>query len=122
MVKPGASIWRQVITVHPDGSISGLQRKSGEGVDLRQFGKADIQRASDIQWDVEAQSWTVCVLEEDTRYSLTASRLYAVSGFRELPSCVVSENDVLLFKEYASAVDAEIFYLDNKRLNGRKPN
>lgn len=123
-MKPSSTIWRQVITVHADGSISGLQRKPGDGLDLRQFGRADIRRASEILWNADAQAWTVVVLQEDQEaFSLTANRLYEVSGFRELPTAVVdSATGVLLFEEYAAAVDAEVFYLDSARLSSGKLN
>ncbi len=50
---------KQVITIAPDGAMSGLQMKPGKGVDLRQFGKADIKRVSEILWSAQAQKWYI---------------------------------------------------------------
>ena len=41
---------RQVITVKPFGQMEGLQHKKGQGIDLRQFGNAEINRASEVLW------------------------------------------------------------------------
>lgn len=124
MVKPPSLLWRQVITVHADGSISGLQRKNAQGLDLRQFGHADIKRASEVTWNSEAQAWAVQILDDDHgHYCLTATRLFEVSGFRELPAAKVEpQTGILFFSDYDKAVDAEIFFLDSARLAGSKPN
>ena len=50
---------RQVITIGPDGMMSGLQVKPGKGLDLRQFGRAEIERASEVLWDSDRQGWIV---------------------------------------------------------------
>lgn len=51
----------QVITIKPDGSVHSLKAKRG-GLDLRTFGKADINRATVIEFDSERQKhyiqWT----------------------------------------------------------------
>ena len=53
----------QVITVHSDGKISGLQVKKGRGLDLRSFGPAKIVRASEIVWDEDNQAWAVEIMD-----------------------------------------------------------
>ena len=52
---------QQVITIGTDGSVKGLQRKAGQGLDLRMLGKAEIVRASEIEWSQVLQKWTVLI-------------------------------------------------------------
>ncbi len=47
----------QVITITPSGEMQSLQRKRGRGVDVRQFGHAAIERASEITWNEPQQCW-----------------------------------------------------------------
>jgi hypothetical protein len=125
---------RQVITIGRDGSMSGLQRKPGQGLDLRQFGKADIKRASLIEWDAERQAWFIDVLQEAGRGKLTFSafRNSQPESWRAdragdkltalAPSGWARDHngdDVLLFAEYDEAVKVEIAYLDALRLKGQ---
>ena len=60
----------QVITIGPDGGISGLQRKQGQGLDLRQFGHAKIERVSLIQWSEGRQRWYIEILSESVKLGL----------------------------------------------------
>ena len=85
---------RQVVTIAPDGAISSLRRK--DGLDLRQFGKVEIQRVSDIKWDSDHQKWYVKIIEGPRK------------GFVSMQ----------LFKEYEDAVEAEITWLDDLRKQG----
>lgn len=123
---------KQVITIDKAGVMSGLQRKPGQGLDLRQFGKADIKRASLIEWSEKHQAWFIDVLQDAGRGLLTADRFHVAtdgsrtkcathdhlstvcpSGWRE------DETGLLLFSEYDEAVKIEIEYLDALRLAGR---
>ncbi len=118
----------QVITIGPTGVMAGLQHKPGKGVDLRQFGKASITRASSIEWDEDAQRWTVLPLSGPTKdQSLTVSHVlqYAramISDMTDLggsgPQWTVSPVDVLLFEDYDDAVSVEIAYFNALRLSG----
>ena len=85
---------KQVVTVAPDGAISSLRRK--DGLDLRQFGKVEIQRVSDIKWSNHDQLWYVEI----------------ISG--------PMEGEVLpdYYVEYEDAVEAEIVFLDDLRKQG----
>ena len=85
---------KQVVTIAPDGSMSSLQRK--DGLDLRQFGKVEIQRVSDIQWDSEVQKWYIKIIAGPKK------------GFI-FP---------LFFKEYEEAVEIQIVFLDTLRKQG----
>jgi hypothetical protein len=121
---PLQRVAKQVITVGPDGSMSGLQRKPSEGVDLRQFGRASITRASEILWHEPAQRWTIRVLSEPFRnMPVTAAMVRAIglepAGF---VGCCVDDTvsaGTLSFLDYDQAVAAEIAFLDALRVAGR---
>jgi hypothetical protein len=49
---------RQVVIIGPSGSVSGLVHR-GKGLDLTQFGKAEIVRATLIEWDSDKQKWFI---------------------------------------------------------------
>lgn len=119
-------VQRQVITIGPQGQISGLQRKPGQGVDLRTFGKADIERASLIEWDADAQAWYINVLQDAGKGVVTLRDVITANcGIPPLihftPSVVApkSWNDTIMFGEYDDAVKVEIAYLDALRLRGQ---
>ncbi len=82
------------MTIAPDGVISSLRRK--DGLDLRQFGNVEIQRISDIKWDVEKQKWYVEIIAGPMKGDI----LFAI------------------YEEYEDAVKAEIRYLDAFRRKG----
>lgn len=121
---------RQVITVGLDGSLQGLQHKPGLGLDLRQFGAAQIVRASEVTWNQDIQMWVVefrdgpCkgeLLDQD--HVRAAGLDVANPGFRHTPFWEVFERDgadggVLAFPDYDEAVKAEVAVLDGLRLNG----
>jgi hypothetical protein len=127
---------KQVVTIHPDGTISGLQVKPGRGLDLTTFGHADVRRASDIRWHEEGQAWYVQPLGGTQKTRLltepitvrsyrTAVDLTAGEVMEALcdmaPAGVTidpGEDGVLLFKSYDEAVKVEIAYLDGLRLKG----
>lgn len=120
---------RQVITIAANGVMSGLQRKPGEGLDLRQFGKADIKRASLIEWDEAKQSWFIDILQEAGKGKLTYAAFieqFPGAGTLKLDELCPSGWDVefptdknpLTFTEYHEAVRVEIAYLDALRLAG----
>ena len=45
-----------VISIAPDGTLRTLYT---EKIDLRDFGTLHVERASNVEYDVEAQGWTV---------------------------------------------------------------
>ena len=124
---------KQVITIGPDGSMSGLQRKPGQGIDLRQFGRAEIKRASLIEWSDADQAWWINVLQSAGQGNVTFEKIRAVHGSDHCratdvldaaaPSgwCKAKERGdrTLLFDEYDDAVKVEIAFLDALRLLGR---
>ena len=86
---------KTVVSIDLDGSISSLRRK--DGLDLRQFGKVEIQRISDIKLDYKLQRWYIEIIAGPKK------------GLKFLSST---------FKEYEDAVEAEIIYLDALRKQG----
>ncbi len=126
----------QVITIDPNGSISGLQRKRGKGLDLRQFGRARIERASEITWDEERQNWNIHVLSRNvcrwmTEMDADGPRFYTRGGVTldfnhwsmaiencELPDTALYDQDFLAFDHYDDAVAVEVKFLDALRARG----
>jgi hypothetical protein len=112
---------QQVITIGPDGSLSGLQHKRGQGVDLRQFGKAQIERASHIVWDEDYQAWLVELLTgPHAGKTLTWGLWRAVTGRADCPAALPSESEdsAILFADYEDGVLAEIAVLNALRVKG----
>lgn len=64
----------QIITIAPDGAVSGLQRKPGQGMNLQSLGHAQTVRASEIAWDETAQAWFVDVLQDAGKGPVTLRR------------------------------------------------
>jgi len=106
---------QQVVTIHPDGSISGLQRK--QGLDLRKFGKAQIERTSDIVWSEDEQKWWVKFLRVEGYLYISTGLMYKAF---DIPAsfCVLTSEQIEFFDEYEQAVYAEIKVLDYLRLKG----
>ena len=119
---------KQVITIGADGSMSGLQRKPGQGIDLRSFGHAEIERASLVEWDADHQAWYINVLQENGK-GIIAIRDLALANFsREQVDALAPSfrndlapmwEDPAFFDEYDDAVKVEIAYLDALRLKGQ---
>lgn len=87
---------QQVITIQPDGGMSGLHHKKGKGLDLRQFGKVSIRRVSEILWDEDEQNWYVRIIDGPLEHTILDQR----------------------FDDYDEAVEAEISFLNEKRREG----
>ena len=102
---------RQVITIGTGGGISGLQVKPGKGMDLRQFGKAVIKRASEILWHERRQKWYVKVLE-----GTYAGRFVNCADLRKAGYAIDGPGwEVAYFDDYDEAVRAEIAFLNHVR-------
>jgi len=117
---------QQVITITPGGGMSGLQRKPGQGIDLRRFGRAKISRASLIEWDEAEQAWFINVTQEVGRgrvsvwdYAQTDARMPIADFVPSVRTEKYQPDGLLLFDEYEDAVKAEIAYLDALRKQGR---
>ena len=99
---------KQLITVAPDGSISGLQMKRGHGIDLREFGNADIQRTSLIEWSSAEQRWFIRFLHRKDG----GPECYSCSDFHKFGiwplHSTVDADGVMYFDDYEDAVDVEV--------------
>jgi hypothetical protein len=127
---------KQIVTIHPDGTISGLQVKPGQGMDLTEMGEAEVRRASEIEWNTEHQAWQVRPLGPPDgsrmvtrpvtlRMYSTATNQRPFEAMEALKSAAPSgvgvapgDDGVLLFKNYTEAVKIEIQYLDGLRVMG----
>ena len=101
---------RQVITIGTGGGISGLQVKPGKGLDLRQFGRAVIKRASEIVWDEQQQKWFVKILTGRYGGKVLFWSMLHRAGFSESRKLAPA-----YFTDYDDAVKAEIAFLNHVR-------
>jgi len=105
-------ITSQKIFINIDGSIEGLQVKKNKGVDLREFGKAKIERASEILFEEDLQKWYVKILVGAFEGLVLTKNVF--SEF--CPHINVSyAKNVLYFDDYDTAVAHEIEFLDSIR-------
>jgi len=130
----------QVITIGANGSVSGLQRKPGQGINLQKLGRAETVRASLIEWDVDHQKWWINVLQEagkgDVSFPLfreatdqttgeVLAQLNRICQFGHTSEIEIDETSGLcsrsrlMFDDYDDAVRVEIAYLDALRLKGQ---
>lgn len=115
---------KQVITIGPDGSISGLQRKRGQGVNLQALGHARTERVSEIKWSEDKQAWFVLPIQGPFSGKPLTKEMWAEHlPERSLPEGFDQEDhwspeDVILFADYDDAVKAEIAFLDAARRRG----
>ncbi len=110
-----------------------MQRKRGRGIDVRQFGHAQIERASEITWNEDQQAWTVHVLNyAAVRWMMTntmgrehlGTTLTMIQWLQALPGCPPARpkgainlpEGWLAFEDYDDAVAAEVAFLDALRL------
>lgn len=120
---------KQVISITPEGSLHGLQVKQGKGVDLRQFGHADIRRATNIEWVEEDQRWQIAFLDKDGCVScyLTREVWETAHGYPNAAYIAGPEGDVTmgfglvyLFADYEDAVEAEVRCINAAKISGNK--
>lgn len=117
---------KQKLFVNPDGSIEGLQVKKGKGVDLRQFGKANIKRASEIVWNEDNQMWFIKILVGVFKDLSVSKELFerVVNSDEDIDSIrfniFAKVHNVLYFEDYDEAVAEEIKFLDAVRTKRHK--
>lgn len=107
------------ISVEANGAVSGLQSKPGQGFDLRQLGKAEIQRASEVLWDQEHQQWFVQIVRGKYAGQIIGHALCELVGFKRYGigiryMCGAPDNR-LVVEDYDEAVRLEIMVLDHIR-------
>lgn len=115
---------KQVITFRPDGSIEGLQFK-GKGLDLRRFGRAKIERTSDILFDEELQKFTIKFLHgacAGQQARLQHVRHFGAQEEVEAAFRPLLEGEdsgtLLAFAEYDDAVKVEVILIQAARVAG----
>lgn len=110
----------QVIQINADGSVEGLLHKPGRGVDLREFGRADIRRVTEILWDGDLQLWYVKFLVGRYAGKVLSHAMYATTINDRAQVAAIGNvrayGDAVFFKEYDDAVDAEIQACNHIRL------
>lgn len=122
---------KQVISISPDGVVTGLQRKSGQGLDLRQFGEARIKRISEIVWCENEQLWVAVGhlgwLEGHALNAMLANEAGipvthpALANATVLNTLLVNGRPFVMvpaFRDYDDAVAWEIAVLDGLRSKG----
>lgn len=115
---------KQVITVRPDGSIEGLAFKN-KGLNLQQFGRAKIERTSEIVFDEALQKWTIKFLHGtcagQTARLAHAMRFECVAELAErCPGLTANDSadTTLAFDDYDRAVQIEVLLIQAARLAG----
>lgn len=114
---------KQVITVHADGSVSGLVHKPGKGVAIMDMGKASVVRASTIDWNDIAQHWVIRFLAGPRSGDLfnwgdmieLSPSLSKSDAFKEVGE---DPKQVVGFKTYELAVKMEIDFFNAERIKG----
>lgn len=105
---------QQVVTIEPNGRISGLQTKPGKGFDLRSLGKAKIERASEVLFCEDKQQWYVEIRKG--RYSGKRITYPMLSAVTNTTLKFTASDPTVYFNEYDDAVKGEIALLDHIRL------
>ncbi len=100
----------QVIRIGVDGKLEGLMRKPGQGIDLRDFGAASVERVSLIEFDEATQMFYVQFIAGMLAGRKLTCTLYAyctgetvAADFPDL---------IMRFAEYDEAVRHEVKVLD----------
>lgn len=107
---------KQVISISPEGVMQSLRRKKGQGLDLRQFGTAEVKRVSEIIFDDAAQKFYVQFLEGALAGRKLTYTLY--TAVTEKTTRFINSQPVMLFDEYEDAVAAEVEVLDTMTARG----
>lgn len=117
---------KQVITFKPDGSVEGLAFKN-KGLDLRQFGRAKIERTSEIIWSENSQAWTIQFLHGNQAGRFAGFRHLSMLGVQladaekivaTLSTDCVAAFNLMTFADYDDAVRTEVIMIQSARLSG----
>lgn len=116
---------KQVITVSLDGKLSGLDHKS-KGLDLRQFGKAKIERATLIEYSQEYDGWFIdwfdCVRMNLCWTRKTFADANISTDKWEVKFRSLGPREVVYFQHYEDAVEAEVAVIQSMQLSGDTDN
>ena len=111
---------KQLIIVDPTGALRGLDHKR-RGVDLRQFGRAEIERATLIEWHSEKQGWYIkwcSVGKSNTWGTKEFSVLDQVKFDEVIRGTTYFHQNMVLFKDYEDAVTAEVAVIQQLQKTG----
>lgn len=112
---------KQLIIVDPTGALRGLDHKR-RGVDLRQFGRAEIERATLIEWDSQRQGWYIKWCSEGKSETWNSAE-FSVLDRDKFEGVMRGINyyhkDLVLFRDYEDAVTAEVAVIQQLQKTGR---
>lgn len=123
----------QIISIASDGTIYGLDFKA-KGVSLRDFGDAQIERVTSIEWNTERQKWfIVWSLDRhaDARHEdAWTDKTFEDAGFNDVTDfdgnfdhddCCenYANTPVVFFERYEDANAAEVAVIQSLRLHGK---
>jgi hypothetical protein len=103
---------KQLIVIGQDGSMSGLDHKT-YGVDLKQFGLADVERLTLIEWDSEEAGWFIRWHGKYGHSKWLASDCLDIGKTIKL-----TPDGVVLFKSYQDAIDVEVATIQQLQKSG----
>jgi hypothetical protein len=110
---------KQLISIHPDGSVTGLQFKK-KGINLQKLGHAVTKRVTDIEWSDIDQDWRIRFLMGTLQGCLLTRDLAKLAG---LPEAFQGRTDRVRetchYEDYDDAVTAEIEFIQRIRLLGK---
>jgi len=122
----------QIISIAPDGTIYGLDFKS-KGVSLRDFGDAQIERVTSIEWNAARQKWFIrWTLERHAH--VRGEDMWTDSVFEDAQieptdfdgnfdhdDCCenYSKTPVVFFEDYEDANRAEVAVIQALRVSGK---
>ncbi len=114
----------QVITIAPDGSLVGLDHKK-KGLDLRQFGRAEIKRVTLIEWSETQQQWFIRwdesrVLWKAREFVEAGVEFTAFNGVACAHQLEEGVEPLILFNDYDDAVAAEVAVIQALQLKGEE--
>lgn len=113
----------QLITITTQGAVEGLDFKK-QGLDLKQFGKAKIERTSEIEWQEAEQKWAIKFLHGTDAGKLATYRhaydfaVNVTDGLNILGWPDGDDDAVILFDEYDAAVAGEVLLIQSARKAG----
>jgi len=116
----------QIITIKPDGSMFGLDHKN-KGIQLKEFGPANTERVTLVEWDELYQRWTIEWFRRRNDTTWTPEEFKAVGLTHELFHGEQFETMMdrtgietpVYFAEYEDAVAAEVAVIQRLQKEGK---
>jgi hypothetical protein len=105
-----------VISIDENGELQSLMHKKGMGIDLREFGDAEIERVSLVEFDNTEKKFFVRFLKGPLADRVLTYPLYAAAT--GTPVKFLNSQPVMFFDDYEDGVAAEVRVLDALRKRG----